>query len=270
MAQPASETTITLPADDPSDSEEVSRSLKLARMLWEEGQLKEAVRALQRGAAAAEEVGNDMRALALARSAADLTALAGPSGPPPLPADSSGTTAAVPSVAAPAAPAAPRPGRALPTAPRAPSIKPDAKSADSSAGPAAPAVKETPPPPSVAPVAASIRPEPPSSSTVLSSAPPAQESPSSAAPLSTPTPARVAASGRISAAPAVAERRSVPSAARTNGAASSPFPVTGRELKVSVKRSALDENMFVVRPLGPGARLPPGAREAVLVFSDEE
>ena len=43
-----------LPDAQPSDSEEVARSLKLARMLWEEGQRREAVRTLQRGAAAGE------------------------------------------------------------------------------------------------------------------------------------------------------------------------------------------------------------------------
>jgi hypothetical protein len=41
-------------------------------------------------------------------------------------------------------------------------------------------------------------------------------------------------------------------------------------MKVSVRRSVLDETLFVVRPLAPDGRLPPGARVATLVFSEEE
>lgn len=56
-----------------------------------------------------------------------------------------------------------------------------------------------------------------------------------------------------------------------NGAAAAlAFPVTAREVRVAVKRSTLDEGLFVVRPLPAGAVPPAGAREAVLVFSDVE
>jgi hypothetical protein len=38
---------------------------------------------------------------------------------------------------------------------------------------------------------------------------------------------------------------------------------------VSVRISARDENLYIVRPLEPGQRLPPGSREARLVFDQE-
>ena len=65
-----------VPAPEPKDSAEVVRCLEAARELWELAQLKEAVRWVQRGAEAAEQDGNDMRALMLARKGADLAAYA--------------------------------------------------------------------------------------------------------------------------------------------------------------------------------------------------
>lgn len=48
-----------------------------------------------------------------------------------------------------------------------------------------------------------------------------------------------------------------------------PWPTAETSLRVSVKPSARDDTLYVVRPLKPGQRLPFGTREAMLVFSDE-
>nr|PZN24585.1 MAG: hypothetical protein DIU78_11860 [Pseudomonadota bacterium] len=60
-----------LPQPEPTDGERVTACLETANALWAKGDIGEAVRWLQRGADAAEEDGNDARALALARLAAD-------------------------------------------------------------------------------------------------------------------------------------------------------------------------------------------------------
>jgi hypothetical protein len=66
------------PRPDPSDSEEVLTPLETARELEAHGKLREAAQCLRRAADAAEQQGNDVRVLVLARAAADLTNRAGP------------------------------------------------------------------------------------------------------------------------------------------------------------------------------------------------
>lgn len=246
-----------LPDAQPSDSEEVARSLKLARMLWEEGQRREAVRTLQRGAAAAEEAGDDLRALRLARTAADLaTHVDMSSAPPPPPvevADDEEPSVSVdfgtdsePSESPP--PSAPPTTRSV--APATTSAPPTTPNLAQSPAPAtstgAPAVNGSP--------AAATRSFPPTPRPGTRSETPA-------------APSVHAGPTRASASPL--ERQSAkPAAKAANGAPIPTFDVTAREVRVSVKRSVLDESLFVVRPLAPGAKAPPGAREATLVFSE--
>jgi hypothetical protein len=68
-----------LPGVDPSDSDDVTVALQTARALQKKGDLHESLRWLRRAADAAERDGNDRRAVALARAAADLTSLIGTS-----------------------------------------------------------------------------------------------------------------------------------------------------------------------------------------------
>src|SRR5690606_36285984 len=68
-----------LPQPESTDGERVTACLETANALWAKGDIGEAVRWLQRGADAAEEDGNDARALALARLAADLRTAVGDS-----------------------------------------------------------------------------------------------------------------------------------------------------------------------------------------------
>src|SRR5688572_5479203 len=82
----------TIPPALESDSEQVALSLETAQALGENGDLREALRWLRRAADAAEQAGDDMRALTLARAAADLTTrVGGVSVPPPLPSQSTAT-----------------------------------------------------------------------------------------------------------------------------------------------------------------------------------
>lgn len=63
-----------MPLAEVSDAAEVSAALETARKLWSEGHALESVRCIQRAAENAEAAGNDLRALVLARAAADLRA----------------------------------------------------------------------------------------------------------------------------------------------------------------------------------------------------
>jgi hypothetical protein len=63
-----------LPLTEASDAAEVSLALETARTLWAKGLALESVRWIQRAAENAESAGNDLRAVSLARAAADLRA----------------------------------------------------------------------------------------------------------------------------------------------------------------------------------------------------
>ena len=63
-----------LPRAEASDAAEVALALETARALWSNGQSLESVRWIQRAAENAESTGDDLRAVSLARAAADLRA----------------------------------------------------------------------------------------------------------------------------------------------------------------------------------------------------
>lgn len=280
-----------IPSPQPGDSDDVELALETAQRMYKSGDLAEALKWLRRAANSAEEAGDDMRQLQLARLAADLTAVvnAGPqvvtSAPSIKPsfAPSAAPASATPASATPAS-AAPAsasrlpqpPAKQPPPAPSArgsvapsPSVpaKPSAASAASSGGPPPlPANK----PKSVAPVAAaparsdSQTPQPARASE--SQVPPAPKPAAvSIKPLSTAPVAAVkpAASSTPSVAPSKVENKPSPSTP-------SGFIDVGARgaVRVSVRVSARDENLMIVRPLAQGQRLPPGAREARLVFED--
>jgi hypothetical protein len=73
------------PGPEPGDPEDVAWTLQTAGTMWARGDFQEAVRWLRRAAEAAGDSGNDSRAVALARAAADLRATLDvpPSVPPP-------------------------------------------------------------------------------------------------------------------------------------------------------------------------------------------
>jgi hypothetical protein len=63
-----------LPRTEAGDAAEVALALETARALWSNGQGLESVRWIQRAAQNAESTGDDVRAVSLARAAADLRA----------------------------------------------------------------------------------------------------------------------------------------------------------------------------------------------------
>jgi hypothetical protein len=63
-----------LPRAEVGDAAEVALALETARALWTKGQGLESVRWIQRAAENAESTGDDLRAVSLARAAADLRA----------------------------------------------------------------------------------------------------------------------------------------------------------------------------------------------------
>jgi hypothetical protein len=203
-----------------------------------------------------------MRALGFARAAADLSAQVGASGPPPLPAGESA------------------------------SIHTSASGSESRAaktnGGASSAVSPTPPPKPVKEVSAGAL-SPPSSRGAASTAPSAPSAPSRP-PSASRVPSRPRASSTSSAASSPASAS--PPASTAAGAApaagsaqtshkdfakapeAAPLSASLAELlegglaqRVSVKRSALDEGLLVVRPSqGTGSKGPHGTRQAVLVY----
>jgi hypothetical protein len=66
-----------LPRAEQDDAAEVALALETARALWSQGHGLESVRWIQRAAENAESSGNDLRAVSLARAAADLRAEVG-------------------------------------------------------------------------------------------------------------------------------------------------------------------------------------------------
>lgn len=75
--------TFMIPTAERDDPEPVISSLARARADFERGALREALRHLRHAAAGADEAGSEVRAVALARAAADLANEAGPSVIPP-------------------------------------------------------------------------------------------------------------------------------------------------------------------------------------------
>jgi hypothetical protein len=306
MASPAPESkpTTAIPAPEPTDSGKVASCLETAQELWTNGQMREAVRWIQRGADAAEEDGNDMRALALARLGAELTAQMKGSGSPAAPKAPSpprpggekaeksdknekaekNEDAPAPASLSPSPPRArvsnppPLPGGVSPSSPTA--------SAAASVAPSPPSQAPKPPSPSVSAAADSVGATPSSaeaasssSSGPESSARPSTKTPPADRPSIKPATSRTP--GPLSTAPAKPAATSVAPAASAalvedvpsaKGKTSTPLSElisSGLAQRVSVKRSALDASLLVVRPAaGNGAKVITGARQAVLIYLD--
>jgi hypothetical protein len=78
---------IVIPSAEHGDPESVRSSLALARSEFARGDIREALRHLRRAAEHADDAGGELRAVALARAAADLATAVGASQPPPPVAD---------------------------------------------------------------------------------------------------------------------------------------------------------------------------------------
>jgi hypothetical protein len=234
------------PAPEDNDADDVVLALETANALWRRGDSREAIRWLRRAAEAAEETGNDMRALSLARTAAELTgdlensASAPASGFPP----ASAPRASKP----PAQPASVKPAPTAKAVPKAQSVPPAA------AEPPRPARSSTPPP--SGPSSPASSPLPPSAAMeMLSRRAAAQPS----------SPGR--SSGGERAKDAMAHLAALASLDASTGAT----PRTRRNLgpyqtlRVSVEPSKDDRKSLYVRVLNQSEEAPPTAHEAMLV-----
>lgn len=294
------DTSANLPVTEPSDVPEVSDALATARLLWAQGLAIESVRWIQRAAESAEVAGNDLRAVSLARAAADLRAeVSESSEPPPTP---NAHTAALPPydeftestiVDSPASSlsrlAAQHNGQSAEAPAPTPSVRP------ATAAPPPP----PPPPPPLAP--------PPTSAPSLAPAASVAAAPTaSVAPPTTPAPAPSAA---VSVAPVVAVAPPAAVAAQVPVAASAPpasipaaaplltppsapppplpppvavtaavtpaapevrpiAPAQHQALRVCVLPASDGARELTVRLLDAGEPVPDGASEALLVALD--
>ncbi len=85
MPLPMADLSTNLPRAQEGDPAEVALALETARALWAKGQGLESVRWIQRAAENAESSGDDLRAVSLARAAADLRAEVSVASEPPGP-----------------------------------------------------------------------------------------------------------------------------------------------------------------------------------------
>jgi hypothetical protein len=271
------ESMLDIPAPEAGDSETVVSSLETAAIFGAKGDAAEALRWLQRAAESAGESGDDVRTLALARTAASLSSRL--NGTPELE------------------------GRRLPTPPARPSQAPAVPAGEPDEKPFLLESRSRPPPPSSRPAATSTPPPPPSARRptpmsaqiapapkILTPSPPATTKSAPAGivprpPSHSPQPPKVTSNGTAngsrpapkSVTPSVL---GAPPAAAT--APKSPLPEapvdgaavaeTGRRARqaarVSVTRSLTERGLYFVRVMDEGQGLADDAFEGLLVSND--
>lgn len=252
-------TELAFPAPEPGDPEDVAWNLQTGGTMWARGDHHEAVRWLRRAAEAASDAGSDLRAVALARAAADLTAaLALPPSIAPPPATAPTTDATpVPVSARPAPPPVSHPTpdeattpRPMPVSrPKAPPLSPpdEATVHDFTLPADVEELERRRPPPS-------RRPPPPSRSSPSAAPPPP---PSRSSPSAAPPPSSPQASSPLSSSPGTS--RSSPTAS----AGAAVFRPR-QALRVAVTPSGDDKTLLAVRVLSDDEPVPPDAHEAIL------
>ncbi len=241
---------MALPAPAPEDGEDVVLALETASTLWKRGDTQDAIRWLRRAAESAEEAGDDTRALALARTAADLSSgsergAVRPSSSRPQPTKIGDIDPSV------AAALQGRAGpRSFPSPPPPPSMsRPPPPSASR-------------PPPVSPPPGPQITPSPPEAVPVTPPASGPGTAPKSA-PLAAPPPARAQRPPATDALSDLMRADGVP--AKTNRATS---PTALGALRVSVRRSPDDPRLLVARLLEPEEMAPKGEKNAILVATE--
>jgi hypothetical protein len=280
---------------EPTDSEDVASALETADVFWTKGDADEAMRWLKRAAESASDAGNDDRALAIARTVADLKSA--PARAVEVPIATHKLNPPPPPSATRQAPSPPSAGRTLTSESsevrRAPAHLPSAPVGDGVVPVKGPASQKAPPPTpkpreSVSPPAAPLRqssmppappPKRPSATeraveiqepTRALAAPPAKPQ---AAPAAAPQPARtqpVAVSSVATAEAPVPAVRRPPSATSApkepnRPPASATAATAYRALTVFVRPEGRDGDKLEVILAMPGQAVPAGAEPAMLV-----
>jgi len=258
-----------LPEVEPLDPEAVAVAIETARALFRTGEQLDALRWLRRAAERAEESGDDVRALNLARAAADLsTALQSVPAPPasvlpPAP------RASVPPPPAPPPPAPPPPARASVPPPAAPPPPARASVPPPAAPPPAPLPTPLPPTPRRVDEAIALASyDDFTDKTQVDAAAPVQREALQSRVQITEMPASSQASPHSVTMP------SPPSSEQTvSNAVFSPVvevkrPAVRSAVRVAVTRDPESGDTWLVRPLPEDSEIPPGCEEALLVALD--
>jgi hypothetical protein len=265
---------IDVPAPRPGDSDQLVSSLENAALFGRIGDNEEALRWLQRAAEFASESGDDLRTLALARSAAELSGSIRAGLTPvstkvdlkaekPLPAPPPRSRPAEPEATPADASTQDEPtllvARPQPHAPPPPSARPLASRPHPQHASArnlpAPTGARTPDPPATKSVVAKPTAAAPAKPTAAAPA-----KPTAAAPAATATPQAVSSQ--------VTTPKSPPTAPKSSPTAATSPPRLRQAARVSVEKSASEPGLFLVRLLEDGKAPPPGRSEALLLELD--
>ncbi len=239
------------PSPEATDPEDVVWALQTAGTMYARGDVREAVRWLRRGAEAAGESGNDLRALALARRAADLAAahqLQASLPPPPADADQTSRMAAAPPLSRPDNPA-------IHPADDAEGGESDLTIPEGLSAVHRSSPRAAPPPRRSSPSAA-----PP---------PPRRSSPGAAPGTAPPPPSRRSAPAPEAASAPHASAPSQPPASAPKRSAPSVAPpatqIRSRHAwRVAVEPATDDSGCLLARPLAEDEAVPDGMHEAIL------
>jgi hypothetical protein len=254
-----------LPEVEPLDAEPVVVAIETAHALFRTGEHLEALRWLRRAAERAEESGDDVRALNLARSAADLSNVLQSMPPPP---------AAMPASVPPPAPPPPRPS-APPPAPPPPraSVPP----------PAPPPPAPPPPAPPPAPPPSTLLPPTPrrvdeavalapyddfSDKTQVDAAAPLQREALQSGVQITELPAPSITSPRSITMPSPPSSEQTVANAQYTPVIELKRPAVRSAVRVAVTRDPDSPDTWLVRALPEDHEVPPGCEEALLVALD--
>lgn len=282
-----------IPSAQTGDSDDVELALETAQRMHRTGDHTEALKWLRRAVNAADDAGDDRRQLELARAAADYTSIVSAAvtaeASAPTPREGASASVVVTAVVTPLETAPVRSPSRMPPQPQKPppppstrgSTAPSMMAQATSVPPTKPAVSGGPPP--LKPKPSSVLPGPQSSvamhqaKTSESHIPPAPKPVSPNSLTSQPNPSNPSrAPGPSTVRPQALGAKSGEN--ETARAAPSGPPSGFHDLvpppkgaqRVAVRVSARDENLYVVRPLAPGQRVPVGAREAWLFFDEAD
>jgi hypothetical protein len=267
-----------LPEVEAADPEPVAVAIETARALFRTDEHLEGLRWLRRAAERAEESGDDLRALNLARSAADLsTALQSlappkaseapvPPAPPPPPAPALVVRVSAP----PPAPPAPRPSGSPPAPP------PPVPAPQAAPPPASPAVlspqaapTEAPPTPRRVDEAVALSPyDDFSDKTQVDAKAPLQRDALQSGVQITELPKPVDAGPRSVTMPSPPSSEQTVADAQFTPVVEIKQPALRSAVRVAVTRDPSGPDTWLVRPLPEDAKLPPGCEEALLVALD--
>ena len=237
-----------LPEVEPLDPEPVAVAIETARALYRTGEHLEALRWLRRAAERAEESGDDVRSLNLARSAADLSTALQSISPPPASVPPPAPRASVPPPAPPPPRTSVSPHAPPPPAPPPPPLPPTPRRADEAVG------------------LSSY--DDFSDKTQVDAAAPLQRDAFQSGVQITEMPAPSMGSPRSITMPSPPSSERTVSDAQFTPVVEVKRPAVRSAVRVAVTRDPGSPDTWLVRPLPEDDLLPPGCEEALLLVLD--